>query len=93
MSAIDKYALLKASAKEKLRRGHRLTLDETAVMIWNPKKEKKPMTAMGVLKIERRALAKIRSGLAKYGITKFADVFGETKSREAGSYRNGNDVD
>lgn len=93
MNAIDKYKMLKASAEEKLNHGHRLTLDETAVMIWNPKKEKKPMTAMGILKIEKRALAKIRKGLAKYGITKFADVFVETKARETGAYKCGNEID
>lgn len=87
-----KYNLLKAEAEEKLRTGHRLTLDETAVMIWNPKKEKKPLSAMGVLKIERRALAKIRKGLAKMGITKLEDVVG-VKTREAGTLKFGNEID
>ena len=87
-----KYKLLKAEAEEKLRTGHKLTLDETAVMIWNPKKEKKPLSAMGVLKIERRALEKIRKGLAKYGITKLDDVLG-VKTHEYGSLKFGNSID
>lgn len=89
---ITKYKLLKADAEEKLRTGHCLTLDETAVMIWNPKKEKKPLSTMGILKIERRALSKIRKGLAKMGITKLEDVIG-VKTREAGAVKFGNEID
>ena len=72
--------------KEALRRraeGERLTLEETAVAIWDPKTEKQPMTCMGVLKIEKRALAKMKAKLREYGIKDLSDVF-EPKFREYG---------
>ena len=87
-----KYKLLKVKAQEKLRTGHNLNLNEIAVMIWNPKKETKPLSAMGILKIERRALLKIRKGFAKMGITKLDDVVG-VKTREAGTLKFGNEID
>lgn len=48
-------------------RGQRHTLEETAKHLG--------MTKQGVLAIERRALEKIRIGLAKYGIKSLSDVF------------------
>ena len=72
--------------KEVLRKrieGHRLTLEETAYAIWNPKKEKHPMTCMGVLKIEQRALAKLKLALKKYHINDMSDII-EPKFREPG---------
>ena len=60
-----------------------LTLDETAFAIWNPDTEKKPMSPMGVLKIERRALEKLKAELKKYGISSLDDVF-DPKHRELG---------
>ena len=55
--------------------GKPLTLEETAFAIWNPETEAKPMTPMGVLKIERRALDKVKLALKKYGINNLDDVF------------------
>lgn len=63
-------------ALEKHKLGGKLTLDETALAIWDPAKEKKPMTAMGVQKIELRALAKLRIELkARFGINGIDDMF------------------
>ena len=72
--------------KEALRRrafGKRLTLEETVVAIWDPEKEDHPMTCMGVLKIEKRALDKLREALKKYNINDMSDVI-EPKFREFG---------
>ena len=73
--------------KEALRRrssGEYLTLEETAVAIWDPKKEDHPMTCMGVLKIEKRALSKAREAfIKKYGINSMSDVI-DPKFREIG---------
>ena len=73
--------------KEALRRrssGEYLTLEETAVAIWDPKKEDHPMTCMGVLKIEKRALSKAREAfIKKYGINSISDVI-DPKFREIG---------
>lgn len=56
--------------------GERLTLEETAYAIWNPKLEKKPMTSMGIYKIEQRAMLKLRSALSsRYGIKQLDDVY------------------
>ena len=41
------------------------------------------MTCMGVLKIEQRALEKLKNALAKYGIKSLDDVF-EPKYRDYG---------
>ena len=54
--------------------GELLTLDETALAIWDPKTEKKPMTRMGMLKFEKRILEKLRKALFKYGIRNLSDV-------------------
>ena len=54
--------------------GELLTLDETALAIWNPKVEAKPMTRMGMQKFEKRILAKLRLALRKYGIHDLSDV-------------------
>ena len=73
--------------KEALRKraiGNCLTLEETAVAIWDPKKEDHPMTCMGVLKIEKRALSKAREAfIKKYGINSISDVI-DPKFREIG---------
>ncbi len=75
--------------------GH-LSLEQVAVLLWHTegRKKKAPMTKMGVLKIEQNALAKVKIGLAKYGITKFDDVFDAKgrKSVTAGGWAN-NSVD
>lgn len=67
--------------------GENLTLDETAFAIWNPEKESKPMTPMGILKIERRALDKLKTALKKYGINNLDDVF-DPRHRELGKQEN-----
>ena len=54
--------------------GELLTLDETALAIWNPETEAKPMTRMGMQKFEKRILAKLRQALLKYGIRSLSDV-------------------
>lgn len=61
--------------------GKCLTLEETAFAIWDPEKEAHPITPMGVLKIERRALEKVKLALKKYGINNLDDVF-DPKHRE-----------
>ena len=72
-----KDALLKHAS------GKTLTLEETAAAIWNPDTESKPMTAMGVLKIEKKALAKLKSKLKEINIKNLDDVF-ESRFREYG---------
>lgn len=67
--------------------GKSLTLDETAFAIWNPEREEKPMTPMGILKIERRACEKLKSKLKNYGIKSLDDVF-DPKYREMGKQEN-----
>ena len=73
--------------KEALRRrasGEYLTLEETAVAIWDPEKEDHPMTCMGILKIEKRALSKAREAFVKkYRINSVSDVI-DPKFREIG---------
>lgn len=67
--------------------GERLTLEETAFALWNPETEDKPMTPMGVLKIERRALEKVKLALKKYGINNLDDAF-DPKFRENAKQEN-----
>lgn len=74
---------MKKEALRKRVEGHRLTLEETSYAIWDPEKEKHPMTCMGVLKIEQRALQKLRLALKKYNINDISDVI-EPKFREFG---------
>ena len=63
--------------------GERLTLDETALAIWNPKERPYPMTSMGILKIEKQALDKLKTQLKKYNINNLDDIF-DPKLREIG---------
>ena len=67
--------------------GKSLTLDETAFALWNPETQSKPMSPMGILKIERRALEKLKAELKKYGINNLDDVF-DPKQREVGHQEN-----
>ena len=57
------------------RKGQKLTVSQTAIAMWDPKTEKRPLTKMAVLKIEQRALAKLKSKLASLGINTLDDVF------------------
>ena len=66
-------------AKHKM--GEPLTLEETALAIWNPDTEVKPLTSMAIHKIEKRALLKLQGELKKYGIKSLDDLF-ENKHRE-----------
>lgn len=54
-----------------------LSLEETALLIWanEGRKTPKPLSKMQIIKTERSALAKIKSGLAKYGIKGLDDIF------------------
>ena len=68
-------------AAQKHKAGKRLTYEETALMMWDESKEARPMSAMGIFKIEKRALEKLRSALGEYGISSLDDIF-EPKDRE-----------
>ena len=61
--------------REMHRKGQPLTVSQTAIAIWDPKTEKRPLTKMAVLKIEQRVLAKLKSKLASLGINNLDDVF------------------
>lgn len=74
---------LKNQYIEKHNCGAPLTLEETAIAIWDPKSGKKPMTSMGIYKIQMKALEKLKLELRKYHITKIDDVV-STKYREYG---------
>lgn len=79
----EHWMQMKKDALRKRAAGERLTLEETAVAIWQPDKEKQPMTCMGVLKIEKKALAKMKEALKKYKINDLSDII-EPKYREFG---------
>lgn len=80
----EHWLQMKKEALRKRACGNCLTLEETAVAIWDPKKEDHPMTCMGVLKIEKRALSKAREAfIKKYGINSTSDVI-DPKFREIG---------
>ena len=68
--------------------GKPLTLEQTAVALWHieGRKTKKPLTKMGVLKIEQGALAKMKQGMLKYGITQLDDVL-DVRGRERAQNR------
>ena len=70
-------------ALKKHANGKALTLEETALAIWDPNSRKKPMTTMGLLKLERRALAKLKTKLKEYNIDSLDDLF-DPKYREVG---------
>lgn len=78
----ETWLKMKEDAMKKHAAGENLTLEETAAAIWNPETENQPMTAMGILKIERRALDKLKTLLAsQYGINSIDDIF-DPKYRE-----------
>ena len=79
----EHWLQMKKEALRKREFGKCLTLEETAVAIWDPEKEDHPMTCMGVLKIEKRALSKLREALKKYNINDISDVI-DPKFREFG---------
>lgn len=57
------------------RKGQGLTVSQTAIAMWNPETEERPLTKMAVLKIEQRVLAKLKSKLSSLGIKSLDDVF------------------
>lgn len=61
---------------EFVRSGNCLSLEETALALWmsEGRKTAKPMSAMAVLKIQQRALEKLRKGLKEMGINSLEDV-------------------
>lgn len=67
--------------------GEPLTLEETAFAMWDPTTESKPMTAMGILKIERRALDKLKLALKHKKINSLDDLF-DPRHREIGKQEN-----
>lgn len=62
-----------------------MTLEEAAFALWmiDGKKTARPMTRMGILKIEQKACAKMREKLKKYGIKQLDDVVDICKSHRA----------
>ena len=85
----SKEAMLefKKQCIKKHENGECLSLEETAFAIWDPETQKKPLTPMGILKIERRALEKLKLSLKKYGINNLDDVF-DPRHRENGHQEN-----
>lgn len=71
-----------------------LSLDDTAFMIWNfeGRKTPKPLSNMMMIKTERKALEKIKAGLAKQGITKLSDVIGDQRTY-CNKYTGDNSID
>lgn len=57
------------------RKGQPLTISQTAIAIWNPETEAKPLTKMAILKIEQRALEKLRAKMKELGIKGLDDIF------------------
>ena len=57
------------------KKGQRLTVSQTAIAMWNPETEAKPLTKMAVLKIEQRALEKLRAKMKELGIKSLDDIF------------------
>ena len=86
-SSREAMLAFKKQCMKKHEAGECLTLDETAFAVWNPDKEAKPMTPMGILKIERRALTKLKAEFAKLGVKNLDDVF-DPKSRETAKQEN-----
>ena len=60
--------------REMHKKGQQLTVAQTAIAMWNPKTEPKPLSKMAVLKIEQKALAKLKTKLAVLGIKNLNDI-------------------
>lgn len=86
-ASLEDMLAFKKQCLRKHKEGKCLTLDETAFAVWDPENQAKPMSPMGVLKIERRALEKLKSELKKYNINNLDDVF-DPKHREMGHQEN-----
>ena len=77
LNLIDK----KRKAMQKHKDGKCLTFEETAFAIWDIDKETRPMSPMGICKLQKRILEKCNGKLSKVGIKSSDDVF-EPKDRE-----------
>ena len=66
----EEMLAFKKECMRKHKDGKCLTLDETAFAIWDPKTQAKPMSPMGILKIERRALEKLKAELKNPDVKK-----------------------
>ena len=71
----------KAKALRKRANGKTLTLEETASAIWDPDETECPLSSMAILKIERKALDKLKRALLAKNIKGLDDLF-EAKHRE-----------
>lgn len=56
------------------RKGQKLTVEQTRLAIWNPETEARPLSKMMILKIEQKALEKLRAKLKEIGINGLDDV-------------------
>lgn len=75
--------------------GEPLTLEESALALWmyDGRKTAKPMSRMGMLKLEQRIMAKLRKACEKYGVS-VADLAAFTKDkRQCVVSKYGNSVD
>lgn len=84
MKSKDELIKLRNVYLEKHRKGESLTLEETAIAMWDPNGDKKPMSTMGILKLQQRALAHLREAFKKYRIYNIDDVLG-SKLRSYGN--------
>lgn len=62
------------------KKGLGLSLEQTRIALWNPETEKAPMSKMAILKIEQKALAKLKAKLTEFGIKNLDDVFGPRRT-------------
>lgn len=67
------------------RKGIRLTAEQTAIAMWNPEKEAKPLSKVMICKIERQALAKLRAKLNELGLKSLDDILSPKREEEAES--------
>lgn len=56
------------------KRGIPLTAEQTAVALWNPEKEAKPLSKVMICKIEQQALVKLRAKLKELGLGSLDDI-------------------
>lgn len=65
----------KSKALRKKSTGKTLSLEETAAAIWDPDKSDYPLSSMAILKIERKALGKLKAALKTKNINGLDDLF------------------
>jgi uncharacterized protein YqeY len=81
INGFDSRISLRMKCLAKHKAGERLTFVETALAMWDPKTEERPLTSMAICKIEQRALKKLKDALKEYGINGIDDMF-ENRHRE-----------